>query len=105
MFHATFKTSFLNYKHRTTDFIAPEANDVKEVIKYLYTDEFRDFSINIFINFLNKDYNSAFLDDYSLCLKNRRINFKHTINHIKRKDVDIKLSRKLNQVLLKILFG
>ena len=53
MFHATFKTSFLNYKHRTTDFIAPEANDVKEVIKYLYTDEFRDFSINIFINFLN----------------------------------------------------
>ena len=60
MFHATFKTSFLNYKHRTTDFIAPEANDVKEVIKYLYTDEFRDFSINIFINFLNKNYNSAF---------------------------------------------
>ena len=42
----------MNYKHRTTDFIAPEANDVKEVIKYLYTDEFREFSINIFINFL-----------------------------------------------------
>ena len=55
MFHATFKTSFLNYKHRTTDFIAPEANDVKEVIKYLYTDEFKDFSTNIFINYLNID--------------------------------------------------